>query len=261
MQMQRLMVVSMLAAVGAASSVGLTASGVVYGDANQNGVRDGGEAGIADVLVSNGQDIVKTDAQGRYSIEIDEDDAVVFAIKPRDFALPTDGFNIPRFWYVHRPAGSPDDGFIYPGVEPTGALPASIDFGLVPSPEPDAFKVIFLGDPQPYTPEQVQYYADEILPELAGHGPAFVVTLGDLVGDDLDLYDIINDAQARVGVPVRNVYGTHDINLLSPNDLDSDETVTRGYAPATHACPACGGHCSTDVQQARRSLVAFCRTA
>jgi 3',5'-cyclic AMP phosphodiesterase CpdA len=43
-------------------------SGSVFVDVNRNGVRDGGEPPRAGVAVSNGLDVVRTDAEGRYSL-------------------------------------------------------------------------------------------------------------------------------------------------------------------------------------------------
>ena len=63
-----------------------TARGTVYEDRNANGVRDSGEPGVAGVLVSNQRDLVETDGDGRYAIEVDSDD-IVFVIKPPDYDL------------------------------------------------------------------------------------------------------------------------------------------------------------------------------
>ena len=56
-----------------------TAKGVVYEDVNNNRRRDPEEAGIAGIRVSNGESIVLTDAEGRYSLPVD-DDEIVFVI-------------------------------------------------------------------------------------------------------------------------------------------------------------------------------------
>ncbi len=82
------------------------ATGVVFHDKNQNGTRDEGEPGLRDVRVSNGRDIVRTDAEGRYKIAVN-DDTILFVIKPRDWTTPVDDDNLPQFYYVHKPAGSP----------------------------------------------------------------------------------------------------------------------------------------------------------
>jgi hypothetical protein len=57
------------------------ATGIVFEDANENGVLDSGESGIPEVRVSNGRDIVRTGSTGRYEIDI-EDGYVLFIAKP-----------------------------------------------------------------------------------------------------------------------------------------------------------------------------------
>src|SRR5690625_7992075 len=51
----------------------VTATGVVYHDLNKNGVRDSGEPGIAGMMVANGHDIVRRDADARYDIRVGAD--------------------------------------------------------------------------------------------------------------------------------------------------------------------------------------------
>lgn len=211
-----------------------TARGVVFDDRNANGVRDEGEPGLPGVRVSNGVEIVATDDAGRYAIEID-DDAIVFVLKPRNWRTRFDAQHMPRFYYIHKPAGSPDDGFKYPGVAPTGPLPASIDFPLSASPEPDEFTVIVMGDPQPATRQEVRFYANDVIAELIDTDAALGISMGDIVGDDLSLFDSVNAVQALVGVPWYNVLGNHDINYDSPNDKYSDESFERVYGPPNYA--------------------------
>ncbi len=211
-----------------------TARGVVFDDQNGNGVRDAGEPGLAGVPVSNGLDIAKTDADGNYELEVD-DDTIVFVIKPRDWQTPLDGENLPRFYYIHKPAGSPDEGFAYLGVEPTGPLPASIDFPLTASADPDEFTVIVMGDPQPYTRQEVRFYANDVVAELIDTTAALGMSMGDIVGDDLKLFPAVNAVQGLVGVPWYNVLGNHDINYRSPNDDYSDESFERVYGPPNFA--------------------------
>ncbi|MEM1164736.1 MAG: calcineurin-like phosphoesterase family protein [Planctomycetota bacterium] len=211
-----------------------TATGVVFHDANSNGTIDPGDQGIPGVLVSNGRDVVKTDPLGRYRIDIDHDD-IVFVIEPAGYDTPRDEHNIPRFYYIHKPGGSPDADFIFPGVAPTGDLPTWIDFPLTKSREAREFDVLLFGDPQAYSVEQMMFYTDEILQPLRSSGAAFAVSLGDLVGDDLDLFEPLNAAQSVLGIPVRNVYGNHDMNFLSPNDEFADETFERVYGPPNYA--------------------------
>ncbi len=86
--------------------------------------------GVPGVMVSNGLEVVKTGADGSWSLPV-RDGNSVFVIKPAGWALPVDpATNLPHFAYVHAPDGSPDLGFRFAGVAPTGPLPDSIDFAL-----------------------------------------------------------------------------------------------------------------------------------
>ena len=210
------------------------AQGVVFEDLNSNGKRDAGEPGLPGVRVSNGVEIVKTNDQGQYSIPID-DDTIVFVIKPRHWRTPVNDKNLPQFYYIHKPYGSPDDQFEYRGVEATGPLPESVDFPLTKSEEPDEFTVVMMGDPQPYSRREVRFYANDVLVELVDTTAAFGISLGDIVGDDLSLFESVNNVQALVGVPWYNVLGNHDINFRAVVDKYSDETYERVYGPTNYA--------------------------
>ena len=134
--------------------------------------------------------------------------------------------NIPQFYYIHKPNGS-SPSLKYKGVEPTGPLPESIDFALIENKEPNTFKAIFFGDPQPRSIEQINYIAHDIIPELIGTEAKFGVTLGDIMFDDLDLFKESNANLALIGIPWYNVVGNHDINFDSKDDAGSDETFHR----------------------------------
>src|SRR6478609_2195060 len=87
-----LRIVALLSLVSAHVAVGQanTASGVVFNDANANGVRDRGERGIAGVAVSNQDAVVTTDATGAFRIS--RGGGIVFVSVP-------DGYrSIGRFW-------------------------------------------------------------------------------------------------------------------------------------------------------------------
>lgn len=210
-----------------------TARGVVYFDANTNGVRDAGEKGLEAVRVSNGREVVLTDEQGRYELEVDDDD-IVFVIKPRGWMTPVDENQLPRFYYIHKPAGS-DPGLKFKGVEPTGPLPESIDFPLTPQREPDRFRTIFFGDTQPRNVQEVEYFTHDIAEDLRGFPGAFGVTLGDVVFDDLSVFGPHNEAVALIGMPWYNVLGNHDVNFDFVDDMTSDETFERVFGPGTYS--------------------------
>lgn len=206
-----------------------TARGVVFEDRNGNGRRDDGEPGLPGVRVSNQREVAVTDRSGRWELP-SGDDVVFFVIKPRGYTPPLNAHRLPQFYYVHRPAGSPSN-LKFPGVAPTGPLPASIDFPLRRQKEPGTFKAIFMGDTQPRDVREVGYFKDSVVPELVGTDAAFGVTLGDVVFDDLNVFEPHNAAVALIGIPWWNVIGNHDHNYDVPNDREADETFTRIFGP------------------------------
>ena len=138
-----------------------TATGRVFVDENRNGLADEGEPGLANVRVSNGSDIVTTDADGRYNLTVD-DESIIFITKPRDYATPVNHHMIPQFYYIHQPAGSPA-GMRYAGIEPTGPLPEALDFPLVPRQEAKSFEAILFADTQPMTDRELDFIRDDVV--------------------------------------------------------------------------------------------------
>lgn len=205
----------------------------MYHDRNGNGRRDRLETGIAGVAVSNGRDVVRSDWRGRWRLPIG-DDTIVFVVKPRGWRTPLSPERLPLFFYRHKPAGSPP-GLRHPGVAPTGPLPASVDFPLQRVREPDAFRVVLIADPQPYDLGEVDYLARDVVAQLEGTDAAFALVLGDLVGDDLALFEPLNQVLGRMGIPWWPVHGNHDMNYAARDDAGSDETWERVYGPTSYA--------------------------
>ena len=85
-----------------------TVSGFVYENRSSVPGRQAGDPGISGVLISNGRDVVKTDAAGRYVLPID-DESIIFVLKPTGYAVPVDEDMLPRFYFIHQPAGSPQN--------------------------------------------------------------------------------------------------------------------------------------------------------
>ena len=135
--------------------------GYVLEDLNGNGKKDRHEKGIAGVAVSNGEDVVTTNAKGEYQLPIG-DDNIIFVVKPSGFKTPVNDKNQPQFYYNHKPAGSPVE-HRYKGVPPTGQLPRSVDFALIKNEENDQFRFFAFGDPQTRNPLEVEYFKKGIV--------------------------------------------------------------------------------------------------
>lgn len=211
-----------------------TAKGVVFDDTNRNGVRDPGERGIGGVRVSNMREVVKTDRNGNWQLG-HTDDTMFFVVKPRGWMTPVDEHKVPRFYYNHKPQGSPK--LKHSGVAPTGPLPVSIDFPLTKVKESDKFTALFFGDTQPRDLREVDYLARDIIEPLIGNpdGGAFGVTLGDVVFDDLSVTEPLVRTIGMIGIPWYYVLGNHDINYDATDDRFSDEHWERVFGPSYYS--------------------------
>jgi len=211
-----------------------TAKGYVYDDTNRNGKKERREAGIAGVTVSNGTEVVLTDDKGYYSIPVDEGNTL-FVIKPSGYKTAVDEDYIPQFYYHHKPEGSPQS-LNFKGVSPTGKLPKSVDFPLYPYNEPDNFTAIVFGDPQPYSMDDLDYFTRKIVDDVKKTDQTlFGISLGDIVGDNLDLQPVYKERMRRLQLPWYNVMGNHDMNYDAPSDALSDETFERNFGSANYA--------------------------
>ncbi|HEY3269043.1 MAG TPA: calcineurin-like phosphoesterase family protein [Armatimonadota bacterium] len=208
------------------------ATGIVYNDRNANGVRDANEEGIPNVRVSNQRDVTVTDRDGRYKLPV-TDDTILFVVKPRNWSTAVDHDQIPRFYYIHKPAGSPKQKF--PGVAPTGPLPASVDFPLRRQEEPKRFKALMFGDTQVWDESQIALLSREILDELAETDAAFGMTLGDNTADHPLLFGALARSMATIGIPWHYALGNHDENYDGPDDSHSTETFQAAYGPAYYS--------------------------
>ena len=208
--------------------------GYVYQDLNGDGKRDKNEPGISGVLVSTMDRIGKTDQDGLYNLPLDPDRDMVFVIKPAGYQVPLNADNLPQFYYIHQPQGSPQ-GLKFPGIAPTGKLPASVDFALSPSPDPVNFRLLVSGDPQPRDSTEVGYYRDAIVTAMMGEQADAIIALGDIAYDDLSIYPQLNRAIGKLGLPAYYVYGNHDVNYRAEDNYAAGETFKSVYGPLYYA--------------------------
>lgn len=209
------------------------AKGIVYEDLNNNRVKERNEPGISDVCISNGIEVTKTDKFGNYTLPVGNDN-IIFVIKPSEYSFPLDSFNQPGFYYIHKPVGSPK--LQYAGVKPTGPLPKQINFGLIRKKYNQNFKILVFGDPQPYNLKEVEYFYEGLVKELENvQDVEFGISMGDLVGDNLDLFVPYKNVVKKVGIPWHNVMGNHDENYDVMSDTLSDESFEREFGPANYS--------------------------
>ena len=230
-----LLAFSFALAVSSAFGQGVV-KGYVYEDQNGNGRKDAGEKGIAGIAVSNGSDIVLTDAEGGYVLNIGDDD-IIFVLKPAGYKTPLNAKNVPQFYYIHKPAGSAKLKF--GGIAPTGQLPKSVDFALEKYDEPENFRFFAFGDPQipaGGNAKAVQYFRKGIVEEANKiPGMSFGLTLGDMMDNNLSVCPMYLDAIAAMKLPWYSVIGNHDRDHDATSDAETDDTYEANFGPSTYA--------------------------
>ncbi len=213
-----------------APSSAVTANGTVFENTDGSFRPTAASRGVPDVLVSNGRDVVKTDADGKWSLSVRPGDAV-FVIKPTGWTTELDpATQLPRFSVLYLPDGTPAAlNFRFEGIPPTGKLPDSIDFGLRRQAEPPTFKAILFTDTQPESLAELGYVRDDVVAQTAGIDAAFGINHGDLMFDDLAHYPRYNRIVGTVGLPWYNCPGNHDMNLEAPDNAHSRDTFKRVF--------------------------------
>lgn len=141
---------------------------------------------IAGIRVSDGRNVVLTDAEGRY-------------------ALP--GWERSRVLHVGVLTQKRDDWFVC-----TGGKEGVYDFALSPAPQSDDFCFLHISDTEINSREKLDW-VDFLARHVQKHHPAFLVNTGDLFAVDGTKRHAIECSNELVGCPVRYCIGNHDFTL------------------------------------------------
>ncbi|MBA4055992.1 MAG: hypothetical protein C0490_14855 [Marivirga sp.] len=187
---------SLCSTIGVAqTSATVTLKGYVFVDKNNNGIRDKNEIGVKDVLISDQNEIVETNAEGYYELVSEGHNGVVYVSQPN-------GFKVKGSFWKHIQLNVPN---------------LSIDFALLPAPNAMSFTFIHASDP--HLSEQSLPRLEKLKAIVDSIQPSFVLMTGDLVKDALRVsekeatafYELYVKTINRFSVPVWNVPGNHEI--------------------------------------------------
>lgn len=212
------------------------ATGIVFHDLSRDGVRQADEPGVAGVIVSNGRDVTTTDDDGRYTLPV-FDNMTVMVHEPAAWDVPVNAHGVPQFFYTHKPEGTPEP-LRYGGLEPTGPLPAEINFPMIRTGVDEEFSCVMMGDAQPYSNTEVGYVRDSIADDLLKEDLSdaeCIVMLGDVMGDDLSLLPRFMDIFSVLGLPQYYVHGNHDFDFDATSDAHSADSWRQIYGPAYYS--------------------------
>jgi outer membrane protein assembly factor BamB len=169
-----------------------TVTGRVFHDRNRDGVAGPDEPGLAQVAVSDGREVVLTDRQGEYRLEVTSA-PFVFVVLPRGYRALAHEF--------------------YRDLTKAGAK----DFALVDWPEsrPDDVRFVQITDTHVGSKGASLNGFIEDVEEINALSPrpAFVVATGDLVdtGTKTEQFDDYVAGTGRFQLPLFNLPGNHDI--------------------------------------------------
>ena len=167
------------------------------------------DRGLADVLVSNGEHVVKTGTDGSYRIAAEQ--------------------GVHRFVFVSTPAGYRSDD-TYRSV-PTAD--GEFDFGLTPAPERSAgsFRFIQITDShvgKDASPPGV--YRDAIHTVVAQADPAFIIHCGDLTNrGTIPEFESYQLAISGIQTPIFSLFGNHDGVTERTDAEGADLTYTTNF--------------------------------
>ena len=199
---------------------------------------DGGNR-LAGVVVSDGAQCVKTDAQGLFELASDLEVAkFVFVSIPSGYSVPVKN-GLPIFFKRLSEEKQADGKYI-------------LEFILNKmSKNPDRYSMLFVADPQPRTRnkahDRVAYHSLDCCNDLyrdmreTGAGimsdrPCYAMMLGDIVHDDMSLFDkYIEDGTSKMGFPTFNVIGNHDNKPKAADDVDAASVFEEKFGPSNYS--------------------------
>jgi hypothetical protein len=187
-------------------------------------VRSGGR-GVARAVVSDGLTSTATRADGTFELVSEGARRWLSLSLPSGHRVPTSRTGTAL---LHRPI-------------PVGDAEMSALFDLEPLPGGDeAHAFLLLADPQTQTAWEMDRLHSETVPDvratLGSLGvPAFGVSCGDIMFDELALYPGYERAVAAMGIPFFQVVGNHDLDLDAATDPASTETFQRYFGPTRYS--------------------------
>ena len=192
--------------------------GIVFIDGNKNGLFDDKETKLPNVLVSNGRDVVCTNEKGEYKISTIKDN-LIFVIKPTGYISKVDSKNKLQF-YTRALSDKRNQKHNFP---------------LYQNVENDDFNVALLGDVQVDVMDDIYHVGKLVTEELADTKPDFIVPLGDLSFDNLEIFQPLSETLGLIGSPIFYVIGNHDLDFRQETLERRDESFEKNFGPSYYA--------------------------
>lgn len=186
-----------------------------------------GGKGLARVAVTDGVSVVQTGADGVFTLVASPRQPFVYVSVPAQCEVPVSATGTAR---AFQPivAGAADE--------------MAVEFALAPRREPATrHAFVALADTQTRDAEDMGLLHGESVPDLqrwvAGlqGRPAFGVSVGDIMFDDLSLYPEYERAAKAVGIPFFQVVGNHDLDFSARSAELTTSTFMRHFGPTYYS--------------------------
>ncbi len=180
--------------------------------------------GLAAVVVSDGYSVIATDRKGRFEFDPHPDAVSVFISTPAGFEFVQEK-NISRHYKLIKDIN----------------LKKELKFELTPlSLNDDEHQFFIWADPQVKNAKDVEKMMTQTVPDVqkmikaAGEGALLHgITVGDIVWDELKLFNDYAIAVDKMGIPFYQCLGNHDMDYRKGGDETSDDTFQQTFGP-TH---------------------------
>lgn len=204
-----------------------TPSIIPYSAIRVRGKVSAGNKPVQGVSVSDGVQVVQTDAAGVYEMVSSVDARFVFVSIPSGYDFPVDGNNIVSF---------------YKPVNASAGNEMTANFNLSVRNLDDVRHTFFaLGDPQMLDADDVKRFQSETIPDIIGHKThydntgLFGISCGDIMFDRLEHYPGYIQGVKETGLPFFQVLGNHDVIIKAKSDRASVAEYERNFGPAYYS--------------------------
>lgn len=189
-------------------------------------------APVENVVVSDGEEVVKTDAEGVYRITSAKTNGYVFISTPSGYTVNTTGI-LPNF---------------YRTLNTDAATRERVDFNLVEDPGQENHTILVFGDMHLANRsnddrQQFSRFTSEINSYLTANGgrKTYAITLGDMTWDlywytnNYCFAEYLNDINVIKGLTVWHTIGNHDHDMEAAGDFDTVEKYKNSIAPTYYS--------------------------
>lgn len=182
--------------------------------------RGGGVGGVA---ISDGWDVVVTDAEGRFDLISTAHRDFIRMTVPAGYGIPQNSTGTARFYAPLSPGANGE---------------MSVVFDLDPLDNSDQDHTLFLlADIQTEDAQEMAWFHKQTVPDIQetlrvlGNPQAVGIADGDIMFDHLELYPEFERGVSRMGIPFFQVVGNHDLDQEAGTDGGSTRTFCRRFGP------------------------------